>query len=256
MLLEDAQWHLSACLNFQFCNANVEKTQIIYDTIFTTINVNNGCISLSDINASLQEISTKVLDIYNSSCLENKNVLYIKPEIQDEAVRGGNTIRTVVATSGRDMEFYYLELEDYIELTELIPRFSEYHWSNEAPDTIKYYANFYKHTKNKDSDSGRLYYVTIESVEDLDYSNTGGRIYCGGNPNDMLNGEEIIYYLDSYLGIIDDYEKDLNLHFIALEINGENADDSRDESIFCKHVLDIDYGMAFATTLPPGSIVS
>ena len=33
MTVEDAQWHISACLNFLFSNANVNKTQIVYDTI-------------------------------------------------------------------------------------------------------------------------------------------------------------------------------------------------------------------------------
>lgn len=262
MLLEDAQWHLSACLNFQFCNANVEKTQVVYDTIYTTINVNDGYVSLNDINASLQEISTEVLVVYNSSDLENKNVLFIKPEIQDDATRSGNTIRTIIATSGRDGDHYYFTHLEYLEICSIIQINEQYHWSGSMVDTLEHYINIYKPTKNQDPNAGRTYYTTLENLE-LDYTDHWDRIYCSEKPNDTQNGYFVVNLLDSYLGLIEEYERLLNLYYIAIDIkpisityDSPNVEDYYDHEFNCFHVLYIDYGLPTNTTLPPGGIIN
>lgn len=262
MLLEDAQWHLSACLNFQFCNANVEKTQVVYDTIYTTINVNDGYVSLNDVNASLQEISTEVLAVYNSSDLENKNVLFIKPEIQDDATRSGNTIRTIIATSGRDGDHYYFDYIEYMEVCTIIPIDVQYLWDGSMVDTLEHYINIYKPTKNQDPNAGRTYYTTFRSLS-LDYKNYWDRIYFGENPNDTRNGYFVVDLLDSYLGLIEELERLFNLYYIAcdieaiyLEYGSPLVDLYPGYEYSCFHVLNINLGLPTNTTLPPGGIIN
>lgn len=256
LLLEDAQWHLSACLNFQLCNANVEKTHVVYDTITTTINVNNGYVSLNDINASLQEISTEVLDIYYSSELENKNILFIKLEIQDETpTRSGNTVRTIVATSGRDgvTGNYYFD-NDSIPLS-LFPINTEYSWRTTAVDTLMYFINIFKPTKV--DVPGRIYYVETSSME-CKYDNgfSGRMFYALHNYIDdyKLNQQQMAYYLDSYLGLIDSL-RPFNLSYISSELVPWCGSDPYNPNYkypnYIHHVFNINYGYNYYTIEPP-----
>ena len=77
MSIDDAEWHISACLNFQFCNANINYTKITYDTLYSNIQTNNGNITMQEINNSLQTISNEVRTIYNMSTSQDKNILFI-----------------------------------------------------------------------------------------------------------------------------------------------------------------------------------
>ncbi|MBR5780544.1 MAG: hypothetical protein IKY27_00990 [Bacteroidales bacterium] len=257
MSVEDAQWHLSACLNFQFCNANVEKTQVVYDTIYTTICVDNGYVSLNDINTSLQEISTEVIDIYTSSNLENKNILFIKPEIQDEATtRSGNIVRTIVATSGRDgvIGNYYFDDED-IPLS-LFPEDAEYSWRTTAVDTLEYFINIYEPTK--EDIPGRVYYVETFNRECKFNNGFSGRMfftYHSYVKDYKLNQQQMAYYLDSYLGLIDSLCP-ANLTYISSMIEpwcGSAPCTTTDITLpnYIHHVLYINYGYAYGTVVPP-----
>ena len=278
MLLEDAQWHLSACLNFQFCNANVEKTQVVYDTIYTTINVNDGYVSLNDINASLQEISTEVLAVYNSSDLENKNVLFIKPEIQNDNTRNGNTVRTVVATSGRDGVFgYYYFDNDSIPLSMFAEDY--YNW-RDAAYILDSCMDLFQHEKPTDP-TGRIYYTTIITVikdyndDDLQlpYFPYNRLYYCGScTMNATISRELMAFYLDSYLGIvietndlIGENNSPINLpagreleyisSVVLPEVGYYNDEDKTESDLTAipplHHMMYIDYGIPYVTINPP-----
>lgn len=262
MSVEDAQWHLSACLNFQFCNANVEKTQVVYDTIYTTICVDNGYVSLNDINTSLQEISTEVIDMYKSCDLENKNILFIAPIIQDESLRSGSTIRTVVAISN-NTEYYYLDEYDVIiTLDSIIPDDCSYPWDSEAIDVLKYLINYYKPTRSTDP-SQRSYYVVTHTIRpsytDVTLSN---RIYWNNYSSHLnFNKELIIYYLDSYLGLIEelnpsypenhsDFYEGLVVPYRYSYISIDIAPNTQRESMVYYHMLSINYGEIYVTQTP------
>ena len=199
MTIEDAEWHLSACLNFQYCNANVERTCIEYDTITTVIDIENGNISLSAINNSLQEISAELISIYNHSSLDNKNILFVKPEILNENMRNGNTVRTIVAMSGScDFGYYYFD-SDSIPLS--LFALDEYRWDH-ATDTLEFYMNMFEREKPTEH-SSRIYYI-ITWTDEKNYVNARGRVFYTGDPDTptYISKECMAFYLDSYLGFI------------------------------------------------------
>lgn len=254
MLLSDAEWHLSACLNFKYCDAGVQKTHVTYDTIFTTINVNDGYISLNEINASLKEISNAVADVYQSSDLENKNLLFIKPEIQEETLRGGNVVKTVVAMSNRSDFMYYYFDNDSIPLS-LFPDGATYHWSTEAVDTLSYYMNLFKPIKYEEP--GRVYFTNLRTVE-FNYKNTTDRLfYTKLSAHYHLTKEEMAYYLDSYLGLIVENCPTANMmsyiSFLIEAVTGNIYENMRgvSDSVPFHHVLYVTYGTIIGTGLDP-----
>lgn len=252
MTIEDAEWHLSACLNFMHCNTNVARTQIEYDTILSTINVNNGYISLNDINASLQEISDKVKEIYNASDLENKNLMYIYPVIEDGATRSSATIRTIVGTSGWGDEYYYfiggISHPEWWELYEIFTE-SYYHWETEAPDTLEYHINRY--IPDASSSSERIYFTSIEVIN-FSYEDYPGRIfYCDNCTfNHIFYPDEMMFYLDSFLGIIEENTEHWIYSKLACEIipvRGYDTPHAHMVPIF--YILRVTYGIPTSTNI-------
>ena len=251
MLLSDAEWHLSACLNFKYCDAGVQKTHVTYDTIFTTINVNDGYISLNEINASLKEISNAVADVYQSSDLENKNLLFIKPEIQEETLRGGNVVKTVVAMSDRKEFMYYYFDNDSIPLS-LFPDGATYHWSTEAVDTLSYYMNLFKPIRYEEP--GRVYFTNLRTIR-CTFQTHPSRLFCTTlSAHYHLTKEEMAYYLDSYLGLIVENCPTANMmtyiSFFIEPTSGYPVDYMRGPVPY-HHMLYITYGTIIGTGLDP-----
>lgn len=251
MTIEDAEWHLSACLNFQFCNANVGRTHVVYDTITTTINVNDGCISMVDINAAMQEISTEVNAIFDESDVENKSLLFIKPEIMSDNYRNGNSVRTVIGISGRDDEYYYFIggflHPEWWELYDVITE-NYYHWKTEAPDTLDKYINYY--IPNAESTDERVYFTSITD-RTFSYENYPGRMFylVSDMCNHELTAENMMFYLDSYLGIIEE-----NNNYVYSKISSEvtaHGEPLMKESIIIKmyHEMKVQYGIPTSTNL-------
>ncbi len=197
--VEDAMWHLTACLNFKYCNINVCKSQVEYDTIITSININDGSISLNDIGRSFDEISAEVGEVYRSSMLKDKNILYIMPTITDDKIRGNSIVETVVAMSNTlDFGNYFFNDED-IPMS-LFPDNVTYRWNTDAIDMLKYY--MYIYNPMIEEIPGRVYITDIvtDSCYFMDY---GRRLYYTiFSSHEMLDGEEMSYYLDSYLGLL------------------------------------------------------
>ena len=253
MTIEDAEWHLSACLNFQFCNANVDKSCVSYDTIFSTINVNNGNVSMNDINTSLQVITEDIAEIYNASNLENKNLLFIMPEIMDETLRGETSVRTVVAISGNNdmIGNYYFEY-DSIPLS-LFPENSEYSWRTEAIDTLMYFINVFQPTfENTD----RVYSVTTMTKECM-YDEYPGRLffeYYNYIKDYKLHQQQMAFCLDSYLGLINTLRPDYLIYISSAIVpwcgSSPSNSDNKDMN-YIHHELKINYGYGVCTGVPP-----
>ena len=247
MSLSDAEWHLSACLNFQFCNLNVLKKQIVYDTITTIMNVNDGLVSLNDINVSLEEISAEVRAVYNASNVENKNLLFIKPEILDDATRGGVVVRTTVAISDRNdgSPYYFDEFGEWYELDTLFPDYALYQWNTDAIDVLECYMNLFMPSAYEND--GRIYadVLRTEYFDHTDYP----YIFNGGNPLQMLNKEQMLFYLDYYLYIVDINK--FGMSYISSDIVPSVMEIYDKEQVrYYNHALSISYGMLYYTNNP------
>lgn len=252
MTIEDAEWHLSACLNFQFCNANVGRTHVVYDTITTAINVNDGCISMVDINAAMQEISTEVNAIFDESDVENKALLFIKPEILGDTYRNANSVRTVIGISGRDDEYYYFiggfSHPEWWELYDVITE-DYYHWKYEALDTLNKYINYY--IPDAESTSERMYFTSI-TERTFSYENYPDRMFSlvvdGYTQDHQLTLEDMMFYLDSYLGII---EENSNHVYSKMSSNVYAFDDGIKECniIQIYHKMVVQYGILTSTNI-------
>ena len=243
---DDAMWHLSACLNFTYSNINVNKSQVEYDTIVTSINVDDGYITLNDINRSFNEISNEVNAVYNSSTLENKNILYVIPELQDDVTRGGTTVRTVVAISN-SLDFGHYFFSDEETALSLFPEYTTYLWNTEAIETLTYYMNLYR--SETEEIPGRVYITNLTEVS-CNYQNTypNNRVFRTRlSSNVRLDREDMAFFLDSYLGLIDESNPGRPiLGFVNFDIIPSH---NREEVMYY-HTLNIKYGIIRYTTTP------
>ncbi|MBQ5856725.1 MAG: hypothetical protein IIW55_05380 [Bacteroidales bacterium] len=243
---DDAMWHLSACLNFTYSNINVNKSQVEYDTIVTSINVDDGYITLNDINRSFNEISNEVNAVYNSSTLENKNILYVIPELQDDVTRGGTTVRTVVAISN-SLDFGHYFFSDEETALSLFPEYTTYLWNTEAIETLTYYMNLYR--SETEEIPGRVYITNLTEVS-CNYQNTypNNRVFRTRlSSNLRLDREDMAFFLDSYLGLIDESNPGRPiLGFVNFDIIPSH---NREEVMYY-HTLNIKYGIIRYTTTP------
>lgn len=209
--LEEAEWHLTACLNYQLCNANGDRTNMIYDTIFTKIHVINNEISMTDINNSFTEVSKNVSSIYSSYNTDDKQIIFIHSVIDtDECAKGEVDVKTIMGIGNKITHFYFDEWEFNCLDTLFVE--NRYLWYN-AADTLEKYINrnAYEHLNND------YYYVSIDSrsFNYQDYRIPQGidlfggpyynRLYnCGNCPHTAayISGAQMAYYFDSYLGLL------------------------------------------------------
>lgn len=209
--LEEAEWHLTACLNYQHCNANTATINFEYDTIISYINVNDDKIALADLSNSFDEISKEVLSIYDSYDYENKQIVYIYSTIdKNNSTRSESVVRTVMATANNN-HFYFNEW-DYLCIDTLFPFDNRYHWVAAADSLEKYIKQIGRQNLNTD-----YYYVSIQN-KSYHYDNyrlnppidqlSGtyyNRLYVLAvyyPERTYLSGGDMAFYLDSYLGLV------------------------------------------------------
>ena len=210
--LEEAEWHLTASLNYQHCNANTLSRNMEYDTIISYINVDNDNILLADISSSFAEISKEVQSIYNSYNFEDKQILYIYSTIdRNNNTRGQSVVRTIMSTANND-HFYFNDW-DYACIDTLFPYDERYNWRDAADSLAKYM----KYIAERNIGETYSYYVSIQNFEYIysDYiispsiSQDGwsynSRLFNirTENPNTFtLSGGNMAFYFDSYLGLV------------------------------------------------------
>lgn len=81
--LEEAAWHLSSVANYDFANANVEFTDLRYDTLQYHVNVTNGQVSLSELNEVYQHVASDIDAFYQNLDLQDKHFRFIGANITE-----------------------------------------------------------------------------------------------------------------------------------------------------------------------------
>ena len=116
--LEEAAWYLSSVANYDFANANVEFTDLRYDTLYYNVNVSNGLVSLTDLNTLYQSVASDIDDFYQSLNLENKHFRFIGASISNS----GEVIVTLVTTWLNHAWFFD---DDWVAMMTCYDHFSE-----------------------------------------------------------------------------------------------------------------------------------
>lgn len=92
--LEEAAWHLSSVANYDFCNANVEFTDIRFDTLYSNVMVNGGFVLLSDLATAYERISVDIDKFYQMLSLDEKHFRFINASISEN----GEVVVSVTTT--------------------------------------------------------------------------------------------------------------------------------------------------------------
>ncbi len=94
--LEEAAWHLSSVANYDFANTNVEFTNLFYDTLYYQVNVTNGRLAMSELNAVYENITNDIDAFYQNLDLQEKHFRYIGTSIADSGVVTVNLVVTYI----------------------------------------------------------------------------------------------------------------------------------------------------------------
>ena len=199
MSLEEAAWHLSSVANYDFANANVEFTDLHYDTIFTSIAVADGEVCISDLCAVYDEVSSEIDQYYQDLDLENKHFRFINSSISEN----GEVSVSLLVSYGDDYHIWYPSDTVYCDMY-----FNDgpYYADGNGLITLKDVLNIIE-SHPTEPIPGRIYYTITRFEQPLfkHYIDPYGspnfinsRIYCtqGYFHEDITN--YMCYYLCSY----------------------------------------------------------
>ena len=211
--LEEAAWHLSSVANYDFANANVEFTDIRFDTLYGHVNVTDGEVSMADLGAAYAEMSAAIDGFYHSLDLDNKHFRFIGAEISEN----GSIAMSLVTTHTANTRWHFFSsAEEANTAYQYFPN-DCYPALTEARVAL---TNAFNQVIGKSTNpgSGRIYYV-VTSVQEFswrDYfeepgaycpNSMGYRIFCThAYFNTCIPRADMVYYLDSYLGLAMDHE--------------------------------------------------
>lgn len=214
--LGDAAWFLSSLANRDFGHV-CKYTGFRFDTIYGQVNVTNGEVSLADLNMAYNQISTDIDKFYHSLSLDNKHFRFIDAVISED---GRVTVPMFITynESSKDIydTLYYFPDIFYADSvgTVYFDEDAYYSWDDSTTSTGAIYALEYALNSLlsiSSISSGRLpYYISsrIERPFFGDYPDpqappvfSNSRIFCSGGPNGILDYDQMLYALDSYLGL-------------------------------------------------------
>ena len=204
--LDEAAWHLSSLANYEFGNANVEFSDLRFDTIYATVRLTGDEVLLSDLYTAYNMISSDIDSYLQSLNLENANIRFVNVTISKDGI-----VRAILyITYG--WHIWYFE-DEYNLLLNCFEYFTE---------TNGYYANglgrselqralncMESHPTSPPSALQRVYYtlsrmVTYKYDENIDpYESPSfldSRLFASSSLNPDI-AENICYYFGSYLAL-------------------------------------------------------
>lgn len=122
MSIDEAAWHITSLANYQFAKANAPHDDLRFDTLYSHVNITDGMISMTDLNATYQEIAYAIKDFKKNVACENPNFRYIFISIADN----GNVridLQTIFGNGTKfwgDTLWYYsstFDFSDYFDIT-------------------------------------------------------------------------------------------------------------------------------------------
>ena len=212
--LEEAAWHLSSLANYDFCNVNVEFTDLRYDTLYYQVDVNNELVSLVDLNTVYASMSSDIDAFYQGLDLQEKHFRFIGVNVSEV----GNVIVSLSTTyiiPKRDLGDMLWYFEDEFQASLFCDEFFNenlsYPLNGFGMTEIERALNLIESHPTEPFNSHRIYYTYIRSEEFyfedcIDpygspfYLNsrllaTKGYFYAD------MSLEELCYCVDSYAGL-------------------------------------------------------
>ena len=246
--IEEAAWHLSSLANYDFANANVQFTDLRYDTLYYNINVSNGQVSLTDLDAVYRRVASDINDFYQSLNLENAHFHFIGASISN----GGEIVVTLVTSyTWLDHAWYFIDpFTAFLVCDSLYIEDSCYQANGFGMWELERILNAFE-GRPTEPDSTRIYYTRTRSKSFYfdDYIDTYGspfyhnsRLFATkGYFYSCMSLEEFCYCLDSYLELgtsecrMDEKTILWTLKFISGVMK---------EQMVGHHYMTVDYGIA------------
>ncbi|MBQ6772368.1 MAG: hypothetical protein IJP44_15500 [Bacteroidales bacterium] len=215
--LEEAAWHLSSVANYDFANANVEFTDLRYDTLRYHIDVANGEVSLTDLNALYSNVAYDIDEFYHSLNLDGKHFRFIGADISES---GEVTISLITTYVTRDHWWYFQDSwEAGVMCDSLFSDNITYVWNGNGLRTLQQALNLLegKLYAMPECPPQRVFYVYSMDVEFNynEYIDQYGSDFIGNSriyawPADThatptISASNMCYCLDSYLGLPFEY---------------------------------------------------
>ena len=216
MGLDEAAWHLSSVANYDFCNVNVNYTDIRFDTLYSTILLTDGEVSLQDLGVAYRDMWGKIDAFYRGLVVEGKHFRFIDAIITEDGIITIPIVTTYNSSSKwvNDTLWYFPYYNDNVYLLELECDFfgdTTYYSNTTAIVRLNRLLNQLQGRPTASNATGRYYYTVTRSQTFLytQYIDPKGSPYCfqsrlfssEGVTACPLQAEEMLYLLDSYLGL-------------------------------------------------------
>ena len=201
--LDDAAWHLSSLANYDFGYANVEFTDILFDTLYFNVLVTDGGVRLSDLAVSYAAISTAIDSYYQSLELENRHFRYISAKIMED----GTIAMGLLLTYGISRDYHNWYPNDTLFYNQYFDENIQYHAISNGMLAIEYMLNSIdSYPLGQEESRAYLTYARDEMPLFVDYIDLNGspnfldsRIWCTqAYLNEILPFDEMTYYVSSY----------------------------------------------------------
>ncbi len=227
--IAEAEWNLTALENFSFCNASMRSLNMIVDTFYTKIKVDNNSISLYDLNIAYENNKKQIVDRFNSLNGDDKNIYFIQCFIDNGFKNDSVNVKTVtqMRDGGLMPDQTRFGTTDYWYDFDGQGKCDIYAGQCIGSDaTIQMNSKVITNMPIYLCPNGRVYFTDIEYHQlcSLDY-------YCNDSPYppfslyvniepyyNCLTPNELNWYLDKMFEIIHNEEDNLNKYMVSFHM--------------------------------------
>jgi hypothetical protein len=183
MELDEAAWHLSGLSNYDFGDVKQDLSDLRYDTLYSQITVTNGTVSLANLNAAYNHITSMIESFYQNLSLENAAPRFINVGIDESG-----TVTIALITSYGDWwnyTYYFPNIYDEDSVLNVLGIYYDtcFSLANEFPDELKRVLNLQTILIGAYGQvpppSGRLFFTPtrIDTLAYSDYTDPNGSPY-------------------------------------------------------------------------------
>lgn len=211
MKLDEASWHLASLANIDFGNVKNNYTNFRYDTLYNNVIVDNGSVTLSELNTVYNSMSNQILAFYQSLNLED-----MAPRFIDVVVEEDGSVKIALMTSYRDWGDHYWFLPDGYGVADSILNNlgvgydSCYALNGNFNSELQRVMNLLIRDYYNIPPSERIAYIPSRSyiIPYNEYTDPFGSCYIGNSRvmyflghNPEVCYDEFAYLVDSYMGL-------------------------------------------------------